>query len=366
MTDGIEAGPDPADPISDRKTGGEVTPDLAVPESPLAPIFPLAADGTRLVLYPGAPGELRVSWSLRANDVVSHGAGFPVEDGRPEAVLRLTRFRYDGGGELAQETRLRPSGIGGHGDLSFGIGDDYSRFEAELGLVNGEGGWLLLARSNRLQHARGLGLDGIGFGARSDPAGLESGVADQPAQSIPFDWGAAPVSTKSTGIASAAGPWETHEARSGDGVQTGAWEDSSLIVGGEPPIAWNGDRNAQTPALSGLDAQDPAPSPIPGQNLRAESDFNGSSAKNATVAAFRIPVLSYGKPPASGNDLVIEAELRILGWAAPNSEIDLFGHRYRVGPGGRFQFVLRVDDPDLLRRALAQHPPPELNSQRED
>jgi hypothetical protein len=66
------------------------------------------------------------------------------------------------------------------------------------------------------------------------------------------------------------------------------------------------------------------------------------------------------------NGLELQAELRLTGRARPGSIIDLFGFRYRVGPGGRFQMLLPVTDPELLRRALEAAPPAELTRSRED
>jgi hypothetical protein len=65
----------------------------------------------------------------------------------------------------------------------------------------------------------------------------------------------------------------------------------------------------------------------------------------------------YGQPAPGGRELLIEAELRVNGCAAPGALIDLFGHPYRVGPGGRFQLVIRVDDPELIKRAFELNPP---------
>lgn len=80
-----------------------------------------------------------------------------------------------------------------------------------------------------------------------------------------------------------------------------------------------------------------------------------------------IEPLAYGQAPAQGGGAVqIDAELRISGQAPPGTQIDLFGQPYRVGPGGRFQLTLRVDDVDLLRRALALHLPRELTLNRDD
>jgi hypothetical protein len=73
-----------------------------------------------------------------------------------------------------------------------------------------------------------------------------------------------------------------------------------------------------------------------------------------------ITPLTYRSPPARPSSPRIEAELRIMGSAAPNQTLDLFGFHYQVGPGGRFQFVLPVEDPELLARALAGRPPEAL------
>jgi hypothetical protein len=78
-----------------------------------------------------------------------------------------------------------------------------------------------------------------------------------------------------------------------------------------------------------------------------------------------IPPLVYESPPQWAEGLELEAQLRIHGRAAPGSEIDLFGHPFRVGPGGRFLLTLKVEDPQLLRRALDLAPPPELALRRD-
>ncbi|AHF05388.1 hypothetical protein MARPU_05115 [Marichromatium purpuratum 984] len=69
------------------------------------------------------------------------------------------------------------------------------------------------------------------------------------------------------------------------------------------------------------------------------------------------PRLEYARPSPRAEGVMVEARLCVSGWAPPGREIDLFGQPYRVGPGGRFQFECRVDDPELLRAILAQHPP---------
>lgn len=285
-----------------------VTPDLIPPSAPLVPAFPLAGPVAPLTLYPGAGGEVRVRWRLRADEVVGHGARFPRADGAPQAVLRLGRVRPEGGSEPIGEQSLHLSGLSGSGEIAFQIGDDCTLFEAELGLMNPEGGWLLLARSNRLQQARGLGLESL----RPPPPGM--------------DWDLAAGSESEV---RGRHPGRTDECRS-------------------PPDS---------------------PDPTRGTPLaEVEPDKGGvetdTSASPVATLMQAIPRLTYADPAPATAGLVIEAELRLHGWSTPNTEIDLFGHRYRVGPGGRFQFSVRVDDPELIRCALAQHPPPDSDDPR--
>ena len=288
-----------------------VTPDLMPPEAPLAPMFPLAGSARSLTLYPGAAGEVRVYWRLRADEVVGHGARFPSADGAPEAVLRLGRLHVGGGSKPVHERRLRLSGLSGSGEVAFRIGDDFGLFEAELGLMNPEGGWLLLARSNRLQSACGLGLESLRHPASSESLAR---VQKQFGHSDSISPSPQPLS---------------HEGR-------GARMDPSLS--------------------SGCSFAEPSEAP---------PTTAGQAGFTEVRTAPAIPVLTYADPAPATTRVVIEAELRIHGWSAPNTEIDLFGQRYRVGPGGRFQLSVKVEDPELIRRALERHPPPESVDPRE-
>lgn len=281
-----------------------VTPDLMPPEAPLVPVFPLGGAARALALYPGTAGEVRVHWRLSADEVVGQGARFPSADGAPEAVLRLGRLRAGGGSEPVHEQRLRLSGLSGSGEVAFRIGDDFGLFEAELGLMNSGGGWLLLARSNRFQSARGLGLESLRHpDSWNHPDSWDRPEA--PSQTIDSEPSASPV-------------WPTDAATAG-----------------------TAERSETPPTLVG------------------RPDAAGVRVPTA------IPVLNYADPAPATSRVVIEAELRIHGWSAPNTEIDLFGQRYRVGPGGRFQLNVKVEDPELIRRALERHPPPESVDPRE-
>lgn len=269
-----------------------VTPDLRPPAASLTPVFPLGGAARLLTLYPGELGELRVHWRLRADEVAGQGARFPSADGAPEAVLRLGRLRAEGGSEPIHERRLRLCGLSGSGEVAFRIDDDGALFEAELGLKNPEGGWLLLARSNRLQSARGLGLESLHHPDSAERLDL----------------------------------WRRSNVRS---------------CADEPATVDRPEFNAQVVA--------PSATPSAGE----PPDIAGVQVSTT------IPVLTYTDPAPATAVVVIEAELRIHGWSAPNTDIDLFGQRYRVGPGGRFQLRVKVEDPELIRRALERHPLPE-------
>jgi len=124
--------------------------DLAPPSQPLIPVFPLVIHDTALVLEAGALGEAVVHWHLEADDYVGIGQAFAATGGAPAAVLRLRRLRADGGADAAAEAPLHLTGHQGSGDRNFAVEHEAAQFEAELGLTNNDGGWMLLARSNRL------------------------------------------------------------------------------------------------------------------------------------------------------------------------------------------------------------------------
>lgn len=257
---------------------------------PLAPPVPAAPSGRRpllaprarsLRLYPGRPGELWVYWRLPADLWVPYRAAFLNADGSSALVVRLLRLGADGQAQTLAERLLRPQGLGGEGEVSFGVGEERGPFQAELGLINPQGGWLALVRSNRLEQVGTVGLEQL----RPPPAGLDDDLAEQ----APGH----PLSQVDAGCQAAA-------------------------VG--------------APACE-----------VAAQSLRVGGG---------------LPEIGYGSIAPAAYSLVIEAELRISGWGPPCVEIDLFGHPYRIGPGGRFQLSLRIDDPELIRQVLARHPPP--------
>ena len=61
-------------------------------------------------------------------------------------------------------------------------------------------------------------------------------------------------------------------------------------------------------------------------------------------------------PYPSAAEAEIQGELHVFGRAAPGSLLDLGGHPFLVGSGGRFSFRVALDDPELLAALLARLP----------
>jgi len=59
-------------------------------------------------------------------------------------------------------------------------------------------------------------------------------------------------------------------------------------------------------------------------------------------------------PPRLDQGVELYAELIVRGSAPPGRVLVLGGHRYLVGPGGRFQLRVPVSDPKLIEAALGQ------------
>lgn len=337
---------------------------------------------------------MRIHWRLAPNDFERAAASFPVNGGRPVAVVSLRRGRTEGGTELADEASLGPGVCAGAGERRVQIPLDHGLYHAELGLMNGEGGWLMLARSNSLYNAAGIGVRWGG---------------PRPAR---FAGRPLPVAAAETGGVPSMGLGRTTDAKPGAGsIAEPALGGADLPAGPRefPLVSWDetpslvshsggqGTNRVQGPPREALDPDRPAAThrvPLPGGLARESGHPGGLGVRPDSVAAS--PANLGDQPPGPGSEgpgspgpltprlgvsiepfgygdgiqrvdgVELEAELRILGRASPGRVIDLFGFRYQVGPGGRFKLTLAVTDPELLRRALLAAPPAELPQPRDD
>ena len=331
------------------------------------PRFPLLTQGTHLVLADTSGDDLCVFWQLSGDDLIPALAGFARDGATPVPVLRVRRLK-DGVAELVQEIPLRLTGPRGRGEQLFPVGPQPARYDAELGLSGAAGGWLMLARSNALDHAARLDVrlprarraSAFSAGipeateAESAPAAIGSETArsgraspapeeqaagpdpgtgavlsrDRPAMSFAASKAAAPMRL----------PTEPgRNVSAGAGLADAAAQESGSPPELNPPVA--GQRGFESVRSDGGEERSP-----------------GGAAEPRAIGSPTAPMV-YGQAVPRNGELLIEAELRINGCAAPGSEIDLFGFSYRVGAGGRFQFFIKVDDPALIKRAFELNPP---------
>jgi len=92
--------------------------------------------------------------------------------------------------------------------------------------------------------------------------------------------------------------------------------------------------------------------PSPGRLDQAPPNRQDGAASGAGAGRGSGPIAPY----PSAAEAQLQGELRVFGRAAPGSLLDLGGHSFRVGSGGRFSFRVALDDPELLAALLARLP----------
>ncbi len=401
---GALGGSPEAGPVPGREPSVDVPRDLALHPSPLAPSFPLESRGTSLVLSGGRAGHLSVFWHLTRDDFEYAASSFPASGARPVAMIRLQRGGRGGDAETVAERSLSPGVRQGAGEVPFETPLDHSRYHAELGLSTPEGGWLMLSRSNGFYDTDGVGLD-LPPRLDGEPPDGDRPVLPGEAETVPTDLlpASAPPGVdlpalvfplvppaRAARLGDAAGPAPLTSPRTFMREPgTGDWVEPAMaaVPGVKGAVDWPLSaplapiqRQIDALAIPGgmagpsdgpaledraaRGASDPA-----GGTRQAEVDPSGAPRPTAPIPPdsepSRLEPPSYGAAPVRPGRVEIEAQLRIVGSAPPNQVLDLFGFPYRVGPGGRFQFVLPVEDLELLARALSASPPGALLKSRD-
>ncbi|MFB1490278.1 MULTISPECIES: hypothetical protein [unclassified Thiocapsa] len=339
-------------------------------------------------------------WHLSGDDVIPAAAGFRRDGPKPVPVLRLRRLHADVATPVKEMT-LQLRGPGGHGEQVFSVDPGPARYDAELGLSDASGGWVMLARANAIDH--GARVD-VRLEQRAHPAaspqvqpetppfaGTATAVQTLPAAHPPR-LASAPLPAvdaveTAPGIravdilaknramsvlkaprvvadADAMRQYESPSFASDSGAPR--WTDAVSAIpregmtAPEAPVPITSPRPPPAREERGAKALcERTPSPVAGGGWGGEEErVSPEPAPRAEPNGTRSPTapMRYGQPSPGGAEL-IEAELRVNGCAAPGAMIDLFGKPYRVGPGGRFQLVIRVDDPELIQRAFELNPP---------
>jgi len=106
---------------------------------------------TALVLYDRDPGYIQAQWYVTLQALAEARRLFPGGGSGLRQVLRLCRLDRDGCAEVVASTPQGSDVSEGAGEDGFALPGDGAEYSCELGLESDAGGWLLLARSNRVR-----------------------------------------------------------------------------------------------------------------------------------------------------------------------------------------------------------------------
>jgi len=106
---------------------------------------------TALVLYDRDPGYLQARWYVTPQALAEARRLFPGDGSGLRQVLRLCRLDRDGHTQVVASIPQGSGASEGAGEEGFTLLGDGAEYSCELGLESDAGGWLLLARSNRVR-----------------------------------------------------------------------------------------------------------------------------------------------------------------------------------------------------------------------
>ena len=318
--------------------------------APIDPVFPDTADSAHLVLYQTANGGLQLRWHLDAAALRHARDAFGDGLDPPTPVLRLYRLNGEGASRIIADAPLEDRHLATDGFASCFADGANGLLEAEIGLRTAAGGWALVARSNRLQAVTPTGAAFLRESASSLTAPVAAIIG---AARMPISTATPPPSQEADSSASAfplSQPEpEPEPDRRRDSLSPVAETQTAMpllrVDSGEFSLAADGPETDQRFGIAF------------GRRMDSSSQFGGGSGGVSGG-------VSGGLPAGSGPALVfradagggIGAELLVHGSAAPGSLLDLGGHPYRVGAGGRFSFRVPLTDKELIMRLLAIMP----------
>ncbi len=330
--------------------------------------FPETVVGTRLVLYQTEDGAVDLRWHIDPADIAQARAAFGTTEAHP--VLRLHRLGTAGDNQPLADADLGDDRDAEGGLAHYAAPDAEGLLQAEIGLTSDDGGWLLIARSNGLPAAAAVGVDFLKApGPTVDPTAedpqdggnpddgpqtpplrlkpefpLVEPVYSERARSAPPD-SAAPVAVG--GHTPVAPALRAHN-RHGMDLSLGAVQQHTDLAA--LGIGLPGTADASPPPGGVVPRLAPRP-PQPPQI--ADTSRN---AANSHRPEAQVPLPGSGplRPQADGASL--HAELVVHGSAPPYTLLDLGGHAYRVGPGGRFVLHIPIGEHQVIMRVLAALP----------
>jgi hypothetical protein len=309
--------------------------------------FPLVVRRTGLVLYDVDPRHLQAQWQVTADDLNRARSAFPPGAAGVRPVLRLLGLDADGGSKEVAALPQPPAQGPLEGEAVFTVGDQGRRFQAELGLASGDGGWLLLARSDPVEPPRAIARP---FLVRQVPA------AERPTEPAPIRAPAA--------MPPVAGPVPRPAVplpRPRDAAPGESPEIDLTLAPAVIPLAPQFPNPLEAPRAEGLSQgrreatprfripHSDLPPPILPSSLDSWSGEGGLLAQHDPTHGLSSRAL-HG--PAPG-DLELHAELVVWGRAPAGSLVEVLGRRLRVGQDGRFLVQSLVEDPGAFGIALS-------------
>jgi hypothetical protein len=292
-------------------------------------------------------------------------------------VVSLRRLHDSGGAEVV--TSLPLAGAA-RGDARFALVNDGATYQAEVGLRNPDGGWVLLARSNQARLPRPVGIDipawdGVepevpaevesAAESRVAPAGHASS-APEPSPNLVPGLDLDPTLPPPYGTRPAR--WVVAAAAAGLPLEVAG---PATVPSGEAWVNWGptigpqglADQGVPQPGLGrSIDAV-PAPLWPTGAWSESESVSWAQDPDLANPAPEQADALIQSGPqppgPISSFALgqgpeapVIDAEVLVRVRARPGTLVDLFGHPLRVGPSGETTLRVPVADLALVAQLL--------------
>jgi hypothetical protein len=355
----------------------DVPADLAAVAAEVAGTFPLVLAQTSLVLLDVDPGHLHAFWTLAPGDLAQARAAFPAGGGEPQPVVSLRRLHDSGEAEVVTSIPLAGAA---RGDARFALVNDGATYQAEVGLRNAGGGWVLVARSNQARLPRPVGIDIPAWdGVEPEaPAQIESPAESQVAPSgqvaaVPEP---SPNTASGLGLDPAALPpagtrparWVVAVAAAGLPAEVAgsatvptdeAWVDWAPVIGPQGLA----DQAAPPPGLGR--SIDPAPAPLWPTDASSESESvswaQAPDLANPAPSQADDLIQSGPQPPGPISSFalgegpeapVIDAEVLVRVRARPGTLVDLFGHPLRVGPSGETTLRAPVTDLALVAPLL--------------
>ncbi len=298
------------------------------------PPFPNAASNRPpMVLFQTEDGALELHWDLDGMDLSDARAAFRHGTHTPDVQLRLNRLSGSGDASPVMVGTIVDVGGLTHGVARYTEIGSRGPHQAEIGLASEGGGWVLLARSNRLDATGPLGRIAL-------PRAGADRSAMSPGERRPT-WDDTPAPCAKGRAAPDGGIPATIHAPGGrftvDALATSA--------GIAPPAegAESARRDRDFLVFAPLDESNAPAGSLP------------TEAGEASVRASRLGGSGPIRHRPAGES-GLHAELLVQGHAAPGSLLDLGGHGYRVGPGGRFELRIPIADEPLIRSLLASLP----------